>query len=172
MTKPPPPGYGEFSAIGCRFEDDEGYVSYGDSSGTEITMLPWPEAVKVFAIWWKDRRAAIRDSGAARAGHDRHRELKVAAATVLPNRIRYPVIEKWHLPDRPTDGIALWAREAAERATYQIKTSPAKLWDDWLTLGVGEMRRRLALMVGNSIRIRPLDDGSGAYELAPRSRVH
>ena len=171
MNKPTPPGYGEFSAVGCRFEDDEGYVSYGDSSGTEITALPWPEAVKVFAIWWKDRRAAIRDKGAACAGHDRHRELKVAAATVLPNRIRYPVIEKWHLPDRPTDGIALWAREASERATYTIEVSPSDLWGEgWVSLSVDEMRRRLARMVGNTISIQPRDDGTGAYELAPQQR--
>ena len=52
---PQPPVY--FNRIGCTFDDDEGYVSYGDSSGTEISALDWPEALEVFRIWWEEKRA-------------------------------------------------------------------------------------------------------------------
>lgn len=52
---PQPPLH--FNRIGCVFHDDEGYVSYGDSSGTEISALDWPEAVELFRIWWEERRA-------------------------------------------------------------------------------------------------------------------
>lgn len=49
----PRPG---FNRVGCTFLGDEGYVSYGDSFGTEITALEWPEAVEVFRLWWEQKR--------------------------------------------------------------------------------------------------------------------
>jgi hypothetical protein len=52
IKKPPP----FFTRRGCVFLGDEGYVSYGDSSGTEISNLPWDEAVAVFRDWWEERR--------------------------------------------------------------------------------------------------------------------
>lgn len=46
-----------FEPIGVSFIEDEGYVSYGDHSGTEISVLPWHEAVRAFAVWWRKRQA-------------------------------------------------------------------------------------------------------------------
>ena len=46
-----------FDPFGVNFIEDEGNVSYGDSSGTEISVLPWHEAVKVFAVCWRKKQA-------------------------------------------------------------------------------------------------------------------
>ena len=64
FNPPQLPPFREFEPIGCTFIEDEGYVSYGASSGTEISALPWHEAVAVFALWWRARRDHYRRQAA------------------------------------------------------------------------------------------------------------
>ncbi len=106
----------EFDPLGCTFLDDEGYVSYGDSSGTEITALPWPEAIEVFHRWWTQRRAQA----------ERQIEIRTRRATI---REVHAMHQTYYSDGRLTpDGKLILTRAPIRTAPIPKPAPPLPAW--------------------------------------------